>query len=66
MIDVANHRFPDTSESMNARNETVVHVALERAMLKTRDILLKNRAFLEKTAELLLEKARSSIRISGL
>lgn len=56
MIDVATHRFPETSENMNARNEAVVHAELERYMLKTRDILLKNRDFLEKAAALLLEK----------
>ena len=56
MIDVATHRFPDTSENMNSRNEAVVHAELERYMLKARDILLKNRMFLEKTTELLLKK----------
>lgn len=56
MVDVATHRFPDTSESMNARNEAVVQAALERAMVKTRNILLKNRDFLESAAQLLLEK----------
>lgn len=56
MIDVANHRFPDTSENMNARNEAVVHAELERYMLKTRDILLKNREFLETTSAKLIEK----------
>lgn len=56
MIDVATHRFPETSENMNSRNEAVVHAELERYMLKARDILLKNRAFLEKAAEQLLQK----------
>ncbi len=56
MIDVATHRFPDTSENMNSRNEAVVHAELERYMLKARDILLTNRMFLEKTTELLLKK----------
>ena len=56
MIDVATHRFPETSESMNSRNEAVVQAELERYMLKARDIILKNRSFLEKAAELLLEK----------
>ena len=44
------------SENFNARNEAVTHAELERYMLMTRDILLKNRVFLEKTAEALLEK----------
>ena len=56
MIDVANRRFPDTSESMNSRNEAVVHTLLEQNMIKTRDILLKNREFLEKTTEMLIKK----------
>lgn len=56
MRDVATTRFPDTSENMNSRTEAVVHAELERYMFKARDILLKNRAFLEKATELLLEK----------
>lgn len=56
MLDVANERFPGTSESLNARNEAVVHAELERFLFKTRDILLKNREFLEKTANELAEK----------
>lgn len=56
MIDVATARFPDISENLNSRNEAVVHAELERYMFKTRDILLKNREFLEKATELLLEK----------
>ena len=56
MIDVADHRFPVTSESMNSRNEAVTQAELERYMIKTKDILLKNRDFLEKAAEALMEK----------
>lgn len=56
MIDVTSYLFPDASENMNARNEAVVHAELERYMFKARDILLKNRSFLEKAADLLLEK----------
>jgi cell division protease FtsH len=56
MIDVAMHRFPDTSESMNSRSEAVTQAELERYMFKARDILLKNREFLEKTADALMEK----------
>ena len=56
MIDVAVMRFPNTSESMNSRNEAVTQAELERYMIKTKDILLKNRAFLEKAAEVLMEK----------
>lgn len=56
MLDVATTRFPEISENLNSRNEAVVHAELERYMFKARDILIKNREFLEKTAELLSEK----------
>ena len=56
MIDVSTRRCPDTSESLNSRGEAVTQAELERYMLKTRDILLKNRDFLEKATEALLEK----------
>ncbi len=56
MIDVANHRFPESSESFNSRNESVVHAELERYMFKAREILIKNRDFLEKAAQMLSEK----------
>ena len=36
--------------------ELAIHIELERMLLKTREILLKNRAFLEKTKDMLLEK----------
>ena len=41
---------------MNSRNEAVTHAELERYMLKARDILLKNRDFLEKVTAALIEK----------
>ena len=56
MIDVSTRQFPDNPENFLARNEAVVHAELERYMFKARDILLKNRDFLEKAAALLLEK----------
>lgn len=56
MIDVANHRFPESSESFNSRNESVVQAELERYMFKAREILIKNRDFLEKAAQMLSEK----------
>lgn len=56
MIDVANHRFPESSESFNSRNESVVHAELERYMFKAREILIKNRDFLEKATQMLSEK----------
>ena len=46
----------EVSPSFNARNEAVVQAELERYLFKAKDILLKNRAFLEKTAAALVEK----------
>lgn len=76
MIDVATGRFPDTSENMNARNEAVTHAELERYMFKTKDILLKNREFLEKAAEALADKVtllysdiqeiKKSVKVTGV
>ena len=57
LLDVANTRsYGDTSESLNARNESVVQAALERYMITTRNILLRNRAFLEAVANALIQK----------
>ena len=56
MIDVTTNIFPDTSESMNSRTEAVTQAELERHMLITKDILLKNREFLEKVTAALIEK----------
>lgn len=56
MLDVATRRFPETSESLNARNEAVTHAEMERYLFKTRDLLLRNRAFLEKAAKELQKK----------
>lgn len=56
MIDVATNRFRNTSENMNSRNEAVTHAELERYYMKAKDILLKNREFLEKAAKELEEK----------
>ena len=56
MVDVATRRFSETSESLNARSEAVTQAELERYMMITKDILLKNRAFLEAAAAALEEK----------
>lgn len=56
MIDVTTDMFPKTSENMNSRVEAVTQAELERYMFKARDMLLKNREFLEKTADALREK----------
>lgn len=55
MVDVATKNF-DTSENMDCRSEAVTHAELERYMLKAKDILLKNRDFLEKATDALIEK----------
>lgn len=49
MVDVANRRFPETSESLNSRKESVVQAELEKYIMKARQILLLNKEFLEKT-----------------
>ena len=56
MIDVAYRRFPETSESLTARNEAVTQAEIERYILQTRAVLIKNKEFLEKTADALVEK----------
>lgn len=55
MVDVLGD-YPGSSESYKAGLESVVHAELERYMFKTREILIKNRNFLEKAAELLSER----------
>lgn len=47
MVAVANHRFPEPSESMNSRNEAVVQVELERYFYKAKEIILKNKELLD-------------------
>ena len=56
MVEVANSTIPRMSESFITRNESVVHAELERYMFKVREILIKNRDFLEKAAQMLSEK----------
>ena len=56
LVDISTQTFPETTENYKARNEAVTHAELERCMLKTRNILLKNMDFLEKAAEALMEK----------
>lgn len=56
MIDTANYKFPESSESFNSRNEAVVQAEIERYIFQTRNILLQNKEFLEKVADALAEK----------
>lgn len=44
------------SDGANSKNEAVVYYELERYLLMVKDILLKNRRFLENTAKKLIEK----------
>lgn len=54
-IDVEAHHAR-LSENLNSRSEAAVYAELERYMLKTREILLKNRYFLEQATEALVQK----------
>ncbi len=56
MLDVANHRFPNTSESLNARNEAVTQAELERHLFLAKTILLNNKEFVKKLSEKLRTK----------
>ena len=44
------------SDNMKTRNEAVIYAELERYMFITKDILLKNKEFLEKVTDALVEK----------
>ena len=46
----------DLSTRADDNREAVVHAELERYILKTRNVLIQNKEFLEKTAEALAEK----------
>lgn len=56
MFDVQTEMSREMSEGLNVRTEAVVHAELERYYLKAKNILLKNRDLLEKTADALMEK----------
>ena len=55
-MDIENRFTPGMSENLNSRNEAVVHAELERYLLKAKEILLKNKDFLEKVTAALIEK----------
>ena len=46
----------ECSESLSARREAVVSALLEQYFLKSKDIMIKNRSFLEKIADELVQK----------
>ena len=56
LIDITTFDNSDASEDFKSKNEAVTYAELERYMLKARSIILKNREFLEKVTEALLEK----------
>lgn len=56
MIDVESRYSPRMSESMNSRSEAVVYAELEKYYMKAKDILLKNKQFLEEITAALLKK----------
>ena len=56
LVDMKTRWKPGMSENLNAMCESVVHAELDRYMFKAKDILLKNREFLEKATDALVEK----------
>lgn len=56
MIDISRRTMSDMSENYNSHIETVIHAELERNMFRTKDILISNREFLERTAAALMDK----------
>lgn len=48
--------FPETSESLNSRNESIVQTELERYFYKAKEIILKNKEFLDTVVCALIEK----------
>ena len=55
-VDISTRQFRGVSEPLLARNEAAVEAVLEQMMLKAKDILLKNRSFLEQVSNALFEK----------
>lgn len=56
MFDISTRQFPETTENYKARNEAVVYAELEKMMFKTREILVRNKDFLEKVRDELVDK----------
>ncbi len=56
MLDVETDFSNGMSDPMNIRTEAIVHAELERYMRKVRSILMKNRKFLERVADELVQK----------
>ncbi len=56
LLDVRSRFSPESSENLNSRMEAVVYAELERHMLRTKELLLRNEEFLWATVEALAEK----------
>ena len=56
LLDLSNIPNGYASESFKARLDTAVYTELEGYLIKAKEILLKNKEFLEKSAEALVEK----------
>ena len=56
LLNVETRRIPGQSENISSRMEAVTYAELERYMLKTKDILIKNREFLQAVKKSLAEK----------
>lgn len=56
MFDVRNEFFENASESYLARNEAAVHIEMERYMRLTKSLLEKNRSFIGRAVDELMEK----------
>ncbi len=55
LMDISTHGNK-LSDSTNERTEAVVYAEMERYFMKAKDILIKNKEFLDKLTELLIEK----------
>ncbi len=56
MVCVANCYFAEGSQSLNSRSEAVAQAELERYMFKAKEIIVKNKEYLENIADALVEK----------
>ncbi len=56
MTEVETRRSPPSSDALNSRTEAVTQAELERYMRLVKDILLKNRVFLEAATDALMRK----------
>lgn len=55
-MDVETRFSVSMSQNLNSRVEAIIHSELERYLFKARDTLIKNKEFLEKATDMLIEK----------